>query len=237
MTIAKASKKLQLPLHVGIIMDGNRRWARGLGLPPLEGHRQGLNNIKIIARQAFRRGVKVITIFAFSTENWRRDKQEVIYLMKLFKIFIKREVGLLAKEGIKIKFLGRLSDFNQEMRLAMKEAEVRTKSGSSGQLNVCLSYGGRDEIIRAVKKVVKTKKSVSEITEELISQSLDSVGIPDPDFIIRTSGEQRLSGFLTWQAVYSELYFAKKHWPAFGIKDLDRALQEYAKRQRRFGGS
>lgn len=227
----------KIPVHIGIILDGNRRWAKEHGRPTLEGHRQGLNNVKTIARQAFKKGVKIMTIFAFSTENWRRDKVEVAYLMKLFRIFIKREVTILSRDGIKVRFFGRLADFDAGMRLAMKKAERETRGGSKGQLNVCLSYGGRDEIIRAVKKIIKSEKSASEVSEELIEKNLDSAGLPDPDLIIRTSGEQRLSGFLPWQAVYSELYFAKKHWPAFGPHDLDIALRDYAKRQRRFGGN
>ena len=232
-----ATPKAKIPAHVGIILDGNRRWARSQGLPLLEGHRRGLDNVKVIARQAFKKGVAIMTVFAFSTENWRRDKKEVSYLMRLFRIFIKREVASLAREGVRIKFIGRLSDFDAGMRLEMKRAEKETKSGLKGQLNVCLSYGGRDEIVRAVKKIIKTRKKGQEISESLISQNLDSAGLPDPDLIIRTSGEQRLSGFLTWQSVYSELYFTKKHWPAFSPRDLDIALRDYAKRQRRFGAN
>jgi undecaprenyl diphosphate synthase len=232
-----ATPKTKIPAHIGIILDGNRRWARSQGLPPLEGHRRGLDNVKIIARQAFKRGVAIMTIFAFSTENWRRDKKEVSYLMGLFRIFIKREVASLAREGVRVRFFGRLSDFDAGMRLEMKRAEKETKNGLKGQLNVCLSYGGRDEVVRALKKVIKTGKRGREISESLISQNLDSAGLPDPDLIIRTSGEQRLSGFLTWQSVYSELYFTKKHWPAFSPRDLDLALRDYAKRQRRFGAN
>ena len=225
------------PVHIGIILDGNRRWAKSRRLPTFEGHRRGLDNVRKIAKEVFARGIKIMTVFAFSTENWHRDPAEVSYLLGLFKRFIDRETKALLKNGIKLKFFGRRNDFDKETRLAMKRAEQATRLGKKGQLNVCLSYGGRDEIVRAVRKIAASGKRAGEINEDLISARLDSAGLPDPDLIIRTSGEQRLSGFLTWQAVYSEIYFTHKHWPAFKTADLKAALDDYARRQRRFGAN
>lgn len=227
--------KNQKPLHVGIILDGNRRWAKARYLPAWAGHRAGLANIKKIAAQAFKRGVKILTVFAFSTENWRRSPEEVEYLMSLLARFMAAEVDKLVERGWKIKFFGRREDFKSALRKNMREIEKISALGDKGQLNVCLSYGGRDEIVRAVKKIISRAKSVVEIDEKLIDSHLDSAGLPDPDLIIRTSGEKRLSGFLSWQSAYSELLFVDKYWPEFSRADLDAALEEYEKRQRRFG--
>ncbi len=224
-----------IPVHVGIILDGNRRWAREQGRPSLMGHRAGLDNIKTIARAAFEKGVQIMTVFAFSTENWHRDQKEVAYLMKLFSSLIKSQTAELARHGIRVKFFGRLADFNQEMRTEMKKTERLTKGGGVGQLNICLSYGGRDEIVRALRKMVRSGVKARDISEETISANLDTAGLADPDLIIRTSGEKRLSGFLAWQSVYSELYFTPKYWPSFTPRDLGVALKHYAKRRRRFG--
>lgn len=232
--------QVTIPEHVGLILDGNRRWAKKAKLSSLEGHRRGLDNLKNISQHAFKRGVKIITVFAFSTENWKRSSQEVTYLLRLLKIFIKKEVKDLIKEGIKIKFLGRLQDFDKSLFGEMKKTEEITKNGTTGQLNICLSYGGRDEILRAIRKIVSLYRlqdnlKISGINEEVVNKYLDTISLKDPDLIIRTSGEQRLSGFLTWQSVYSELYFSSKFWPAFTAKDFDAALKEYSCRQRRFG--
>jgi len=228
---------MAIPSHIGIIIDGNRRWAKARKRSTLVGHREGLKNVKIVTRAAFKQGVKIVTIFAFSTENWHRDKKEVDYLIKLFTSLVRTEIKGLIKNGIKVKFFGRVNDFPVSMRQAMKEAASFSSKGQSGQLNVCLSYGGRDEIVRAVKKIVKSRRPAQEVNEALINRSLDTVGLPDPDLIIRTSGEQRLSGFLTWQSVYSELYFSPKFWPDFGPDDLAAAISEYQRRRRRFGAN
>ncbi|MFA5155308.1 MAG: polyprenyl diphosphate synthase [Patescibacteria group bacterium] len=234
MTPNKASQ-LKTPIHIGIILDGNRRWARAHGLPTLEGHRRGYDKVKEIAVAAFEQGVKVLTVYAFSTENWRRQKSEVAYLLKLFRLFVGTGTADLARQGIRLNFFGRRQDFDRSLQTAMQRVEQATKNNQRGVLNICLSYGGRDEIIRAMRKLAARKISPAKITEELISRNLDSAGWPDPDLIIRTSGEQRLSGFLTWQSVYSELYFVKKHWPDFSGRDLAAAIREYGRRQRRYG--
>ncbi len=224
-----------IPQHIGLIMDGNRRWAKSNNLPTFEGHRKGYDNIKKIATHAFKKGVGIITVYAFSTENWHRSKEEVAYLLKLFSFFVSREVSTLMKQGIKINFFGRLQDFSQELQDGIRDAEKRTRANKKGVLNICLSYGGRDEIVRAFKKIIKQGAKVSDISEDLINKNLDSATLADPDLIIRTSGEQRLSGFLTWQSVYSELYFIKKYWPDFNISDLNKAIDKYGERQRRHG--
>ena len=216
-------------------MDGNRRWAVSRSLPAWAGHRAGMMNIKKIAAQAFKRGVKILTIFAFSTENWHRRTEEVDYLMALLDRFLNSEITRLAKRGWRIKFFGRREDFSATLKKGLAEAERISASGRRGQINVCLSYGGRDEIVRAVKKIVRSGKAITEIDERFISSRLDSAGLPDPDLIIRTSGERRLSGFLLWQSAYSELFFVNKYWPDFEREDLDQVLGEYEKRQRRFG--
>ena len=228
---------MKIPKHIGIILDGNRRWARAKGLSTFEGHRKGYENIAKITKYAFKRGVEVVTVYAFSTENWNRDKKEIEYLISLFRLLVNKEVNNLAKEGIRVNFFGRLEDFDKDLQKSILKAKEKTKNGTNGTLNICLSYGGRDELVRAFKKIISQGIVADKINEELVSKNLDSVGIDDPDMIIRTSGEQRLSGFLTWQSVYSELYFPKKEWPAFDTADLDEAIEEYSKRQRRFGAN
>ncbi len=225
------------PKHIGIILDGNRRWAKSQGRSSLYGHRQGAKNVEKIARAAFSAGVKMLTVYAFSTENWRRDGAEVSYLMKLLSSFIAREAKSLVQAGIRLEFLGRLSDLTPALRQEIAVIRRLTRSGQAGQLNICLSYGGRDELVRAVRQIVRQGVLPAAVTEELVSSQLDTAGWPDPDLIIRTSGEQRLSGFLTWQSVYSELYFSPKFWPEFGPADLELALKEYRRRQRRFGAN
>ncbi|MBU1203116.1 di-trans,poly-cis-decaprenylcistransferase [Patescibacteria group bacterium] len=229
--------KQEVPKHIGIILDGNRRWAKAKNLSSLEGHRQGFSNVKKITRYTYSKGIKILSIYAFSTENWNRSKEEVSYLMGLFKLLLTKEINALNKEGVKINIFGRISDFDDKLKKLIVQAQDKTSKNNKAILNICISYGGRDEIVRAVKKIVEQNIPANKITEELISQNLDSANIPDPDLIIRTSGELRLSGFLTWQSVYSELYFPKVTWPDFSEKDLDLALEEYNKRQRRFGAN
>ncbi|MFA6252725.1 MAG: polyprenyl diphosphate synthase [Patescibacteria group bacterium] len=230
------SKDIIVPNHIGIIIDGNRRWAKAHNLPTLEGHRVGSDKVKEIAEYALAKGVKILTIFAFSTENWKRSEEEVNYLFKLFSTFLDKETNNLAEKGIKLQILGDKTRFSTDLQRAIANSEEKTTEVKKGILNLCVNYGGRDEIINAVKNIIKNKIPASEITEELFSKNLYTSNLPDPDFIIRTSGEQRLSGFLTWQSVYSELYFVKKMWPEFTKDDFDEALLEFSNRQRRFGG-
>lgn len=228
---------MNIPKHVGIILDGNRRFAKSKNLPTFEGHRLGFENLKKIARHAYDKGVNILTVYAFSVDNWKRDKKEVRYLLGLFKLLINKEIKSLIEGGIKVNFFGRLEDFDSDLQKSIKNVKEKSQNGKRGILNICLSYGGRDEIVRAVKKIVQSKIAINKIDENLISQNLDSANLPDPDLIIRTSGEQRLSGFLTWQSVYSEFYFPKKYWPEFKTKDFDLALEEYKMRQRRYGAN
>jgi len=228
---------MQIPKHIAIILDGNRRWARAKNLPTFEGHRQGFDNLKKIAKYSFDKGIDILTVYAFSTENWNRDKKEIAYLMDLFRLLVTKEINILARQGIKVNFFGRLTDFDKDLQDDIVKAKEKTKSGEKGTLNICLSYGGRDEIVRATQKIIKSGIKAEDLTEDTISKNIDSAGIVDPDMIIRTSGEQRLSGFLTWQSVYSEFYFPKKDWPDFSTEDIDKAIEEFNNRQRRFGAN
>ena len=226
-----------IPKHLGIILDGNRRWARVRNLPTLEGHRQGFENIKNIAPYAFDLGTEVLSVYAFSTENWNRSKEEVSYLMELFKMVATKELKFLTEKNIKLHISGDISAFDDELQNKLKKVLSETAQNKKGIFNICLNYGGRKEIIRAVKNIIKSGLKPEEVSEELIAKNLYTANLPDPDLIIRTSGEQRLSGFLTWQSVYSELYFTEKNWPDFSSSDLDEILAVYAQRQRRFGGN
>ncbi len=221
--------------HLGIIMDGNRRWAKNRGLPTLEGHRRGYNKMKKVTQWCIDRGIKILTVYAFSTENWQRTKKEVGFLMNLLRRALSKDIKEIDKQGVKIRIIGQKERLASDIQKMIIEAEERTKNNNRLLFNIAISYGGRPEILQAVKKIIKQKISAEKITEELISKNLWTEGIPDPDLIVRTSGEYRLSNFLTWQSAYSELLFIKKHWPAFSEVDLDNIIKEYSYRQRRFG--
>jgi len=224
---------MSTPYHLAIIIDGNRRWAKKIGLPSFFGHKKGLDNVIKIGGYCLKMGVKILTLYCFSTENWNRSKSEVNYLMNLLaKTLNKDNIDKFNKKGVKIQVIGqkeRLPSFLQER---IEQAEKETKNNKKGILNLAISYGGRPEIVQAVKDIIKKKLP---ITEKSINNNLWTKDLPDPDLIIRTSGEQRLSNFLTWQAAYSELYFPKKYWPDFTKKDLDKAFKDYSSRTRRFG--
>jgi len=227
---------MKIPQHLGIIIDGNRRWARKRDLPTFLGHRKGFENVRKIARYAFKKGVKYLTIFAFSTENWKRDKKEVDYLMRLLKnAFSKKYIEELTKNEVKVNFIGQIKRLPKELQQKIKEVENITKRNKKYVFNIALSYGGRADIVEAAKKIIKKRIDAKEIDEELFSKFLWTKGMPDPDLVIRTGGEQRISNFLIWQMAYSELYFSKKFWPEFSKEDLDNAFLDYTKRQRRFG--
>lgn len=221
--------------HLAIIMDGNRRWAKEKGLPSFEGHRQGYKKAKQVGDWCLDRGIKTLTVFAFSSENWQRSKKEVDALMKLLEMALTKELKIFIKKGIKIKVLGDIGRFSKKLQKAIINAEEKTKKNTKGTLNLALNYGGRSEILEAVRKICRKKINPGKITEKTISDSIWTSGQSDPELLIRTSGEMRLSGFLPWQSVYSELYFCKRNWPAFTEKDLDDALNEYQRRKRRFG--
>jgi undecaprenyl diphosphate synthase len=227
----------KIPHHIVLFPDGNRRWAREKGLPTLQGHWQGYQNLLKFCRWCQKKGVKVVTAFGFSTENWNRSKREVSYLMKLLEkgISEKGHVKDLQKYQVKVKIIGQKKKLPESLQNAIIRIEDLTKNNKELQLNLAISYGGRWDIAQAVQKIVQKKIPASKITEDLISQHLSTAGLPDPDLIIRAGGEQRLSNFVLWQGAYSELYFPKKYWPVFTEKDLDRALREYSRRNRRFG--
>lgn len=226
-----------VPAHVGFILDGNRRWAKNKGLPTLEGHRKGYENLKTIARHAFEKGVKYVSAYVFSTENWNRSKDEVDYLMNLaMKIAVKDSKELI-KENIKIVVMGVEDKVPPKLIKAWREAEEDSKNNTGGTLALCFNYGGTREVTDAVKKIVQNGDSTNNISEELISKNLYHPEVPDIDLVIRTSGEMRVSNFMLWRIRYSEFYFVKNHWPDFSINDLDSALDDYAKRHRRFGGN
>lgn len=223
------------PTHIGIIMDGNRRWAKEHGLSVAEGHKQGYFTLKHIAEAGLKRGIRYLTAYAFSTENWQRDKQEVKDLMKLMTWALKHEVESLNEQGIRLRVIGSKVRFGAAMARAILHAEELTKDNERGTLLLCLDYGGQQEIADAVKRIAEKGIPPEEITPKLITENLYAPDVPAPDLIVRTSGEERLSGFMMWQSAYSELAFVQKPWPDFDEKALDKVLKDYAHRHRRFG--
>jgi undecaprenyl diphosphate synthase len=227
---------MKAPSHIAIIMDGNRRWAKIKKLSVFEGHRKGIKIFEEIAKHCQKRGVKILTVFAFSTENWNRSKKEIDFLLKLFlKIFYEKNIKELQNRKVKLNVIGQTERFPKRLQRKIKEVEEITKNNKKFILNIALSYGGRADITESIKKILKKGISSEKITEDLISKNLWTQGLPDPDLIIRTGGENRISNFLIWQSAYSELYFTNKYWPEFTEKDLDEALIDYSSRQRRFG--
>lgn len=229
------NKELIIPHHVAIIMDGNRRWARKNNLTSIEGHMAGSKNFKKIAESCYKMGVKILTVYAFSTENWKREKIEVNYLMKLLALFLKKELATFSKKNIKLNIIGEIEKLPESVRRVAEKVMRDTKDNKKRILNLAISYGGRTEILRAVKKIIKDKINPDKINEELLGNYLYTAGQPDPDILIRTSGEMRTSNFLPWQCIYSELYFSQKLWPDFSEKDLEEAISEFRNRQRRLG--
>jgi len=221
------------PKHIAIIMDGNRRWAKEKGKPAGFGHKEGAKTLENIVRYANKIGLEYITVYAFSTENWKRSEEEVAGLMMLLQNYLDDYSKRADTENIRVKFLGKISELSENMQKSINKCIERTKDNTGVTFNIALNYGGRDEIITAVKNIAQDLKNgkieLEEINEELISNKMYTLNMPDPDLIIRTSGEMRLSGFLTWQSTYSELYFIQKYWPDFNEDDLDEAIEEYKK--------
>jgi undecaprenyl diphosphate synthase len=224
------------PQHVAIIMDGNGRWARARGLPRLMGHRAGTENIRRIVHACVENNVKYLTLYAFSTENWNRPTSEVQGLMRILAEVIERETPELDREGAQIRHLGHMEGVPQALQDAIKYALTTTQHNNRLVLSVCFNYGGRDDVVRAVRAIVASGIKPEDITEETISQHLFTAGIPDPDLIVRTAGEMRLSNFLIWQAAYAEYYSTPTLWPDFGKESFYEALVEYSRRNRKFGG-
>ena len=221
--------------HVAIIMDGNRRWAKEKKLPTMVGHKKGVEALKktVIACEKF--GVKYLTVYAFSTENWNRTQEEVDFLMNLLAQTIAGELLELHKNNVVLNFIGDLEALNQDLQKTLKNAHEKTKNNTGVNLQVAINYGGRDEIKNAIKKIVASGISEEEITEELISKNLYKGEIPDPDLVIRTGNEKRISNFLLWQIAYSELYVTDIFWPDFDENELKKAIEEFNLRTRRFG--
>lgn len=225
----------KIPNHLGVIVDGNRRWARERHLPVFMGHRKGLDKVKELINWCRKRGIKILTLFVFSTENWKRPKNEINFLMKLLQDGLndfKKNIKKINKEGIKIKIIGQRERLPKSLQKTIEEVETLTENNNKIIVNFALSYGGRTEIIEAVKNIIKKKIPPEKITEGTMKENLWTSEV---DLIIRTGQEQRISNFLIWQAAYSELYFSKKYWPDFTEKDLDDALKDFSCRERKFG--
>jgi undecaprenyl diphosphate synthase len=226
----------RIPTHVAIIMDGNGRWALSRGLPRLVGHRAGTENLRRIITACVEFGVKYLTIYAFSTENWGRPREEVEGLMHILEDVIDRELAELNQEGVQLRHIGRLERLDPKLQEKVLEAIDLTKGNDRLVLNVAFNYGGRDEIVFAIQKMIKDGIRPEEVTSNLVSGYLFTAGVPDPDLIIRTSGELRVSNFLIWQGAYSEWYVTSVYWPDFNKEEFRKALDTYAKRDRRYGG-
>lgn len=223
----------KLPKHIAIIMDGNGRWAKKRSLPRLSGHKQGVKTVKKIVKASSSLGIQVLTLYAFSTENWKRPETEITGLFSLLLYFLKKELKEFHENNVKLRILGDLSKFPQEINKALTDACKLTSKNTGLQLNIALNYGSRQEILYAFKKI--SEQGITDPTEEQLSGFLYTNGQPDPDLLIRTSGEMRISNFLLWQIAYSEIYVTERLWPDFNQKDLEDAVLEYQKRERRFG--
>lgn len=235
----KSTEEMHPPTHIAIIMDGNGRWARKRALPRSAGHSAGSKNFKDIARYCNKIGLEYLTVYAFSTENWKRPKEEVDNIMNILRDYLK-DAKNFKDENIKVKFIGDIEVLPEDIVYLIHDAEENSKDATGLNLNIALNYGGRDELVHAFRKLaekVKTDElSPDDITEETVSNALYTAGQPDPDFIIRPSGEYRLSNYLIWQSAYAEFWFSDILWPDFKPKHLDKAIEDYNKRNRRFGG-
>ncbi len=232
-----SEKPSTIPAHVAIIMDGNGRWAKARGLPRLAGHRAGTKNLRRVIRAAADAGIKHLTFYAFSTENWSRPEDEVKGLLALLAEFIETELQELHKEGARLLHIGHLEGLGPSLRKKVEDAIELTKNNTRIDVVLAFNYGGRDEIVCAIQKLIKAGVAFDEVDVKMVSDAMFTAGTPDPDIVIRTSGEKRASNFLTWQTVYSEWFFPDVLWPDFNEDDLRKILDEYQNRDRRFGGS
>lgn len=228
-----------VPKHVAIIMDGNGRWAKSKGMPRNYGHVQGSKNVEKICRAAHNMGIKYLTIYAFSTENWKRPTSEVNALMKLLRDYMKTCLSLAKKNNMRVRVIGDISGLDEDLQEGIRRLVEASKEYDGLQFTIAINYGGRDEILRAIRKLVAAKEegafSMEQLDEAAFEQFLDTRELPDPDLLIRTSGEYRLSNYLIWQLAYSEFYFTEVPWPAFTEKELKKAIEQYGKRDRRYG--
>lgn len=225
----------RIPRHIAIIMDGNGRWAKARGLPRTEGHRQGKENLRRVLEACVEFGVEILTIYAFSTENWERPPSEVRALMSILNLVLDQEVRKLHKNGVQVRHIGKMDGVDENLQKKILQACDYTKDNTKLILNVAFNYGGRDEIVQAVQHIIADGVPAQEVTQELIDRYLYTGGLPDPDLIIRTSGEFRLSNFLLWQGAYSEYYSTPVFWPDFDKTELLKAIWEYSRRRRRYG--
>ena len=228
-------KTTDIPVHLGLILDGNRRWARANGVSIAQGHRRGYQNLKTVTKAALKYGVRYVSAYVFSTENWQRDQQEVRDLMKILTWVLKHEIKDFNKENIRLRVIGSKAKLGAALVTAIHDAEKLTENNTAGTILLCLDYGGQQEIVDAVKRLASTGMDPSQITADDIAKHLYAPDVPPLDLIIRTSGEQRLSNFMTWEAAYSELSFNNKNWPEYNEADLAAALEQYSSRHRRFG--
>lgn len=231
---------MRVPNHIAIILDGNGRWAKAKGMPRSYGHVKGCANLETICDDMKELGVKYLTVYAFSTENWKRSTEEVSTLMTILRTYLKDCVKKSMKNNVRCRVIGRREELSADIIESIENLEQKTKNNTGLQFTIAINYGGRDEITRAVRKlalkVSNHELAPEDITEEMISKNLDTWELPDPDLLIRTSGEQRLSNYLPWQLAYTEFYFTDVHWPDFNKEELIRAFEKYNKRERRFGG-
>ena len=236
----KPDNERKRPVHVAIIMDGNGRWARKRGLPRTVGHTQGARTVEQILEDADHMGIRYLTVYAFSTENWSRPDSEVKALMNLLRTYMKTSLAKCARNNVKIRVIGDKSRLDRDLQISIANLEKETETNTGISFQIAINYGSRDEIVRAVRSAAERVRSgeldPSDITEELISDSLDTYGIPDPDLLIRTGGEQRISNFLLWQTAYAELYFSEVAWPDFSKAELEKAVDAFNHRERRYGG-
>lgn len=231
---------MKIPQHVAIILDGNGRWAKSKGMPRNYGHMEGAKTVEKICEEAWRMGIKYLTVYAFSTENWKRPKEEVDALMKLLRNYMKTCLKTAEKNDMKVRVIGDKTGLDEDIRVKIEELEEASKNNGGLNFQIAINYGSRDEIVRSVRKIMEDVKNgkvePEQMNEELFENYLDTAGIPSPDLLIRTSGEQRLSNFLMWQLAYTEFYFTDVPWPAFTKEELTKAIEKYNSRDRRFGG-
>lgn len=227
---------MKIPQHVAIILDGNGRWAKAKGMPRNYGHVQGAKNVERICEDAYHMGIKYLTVYAFSTENWRRSRDEVDALMTLLRNYMKTCVKTAKKNQMRVRVIGDKTGLAKDIQDSIANLERESRNQDGLNFTIAINYGSRDEICRAVKKIAEEGIRPEEITEEVISAHLDTAGIPDPDLLIRTSGEQRLSNYLMWQLAYTEFYFTDLPWPDFSKEELSKAIEKYNQRERRYGG-
>lgn len=238
--LKNVKSKIIIPNHLSIIMDGNRRWAKEHNLQSFAGHKAGVKTIRMVIAESIKAGIKILTLYAFSTENWKRSEREINSLMGLFQEVIAKEKNTLVKQNIRLNFIGEINILNEKLKNAMTDLENITKNNNTLMLNIAINYGGRSELCFAFKSIYqqleKNKLQINNINEDVISKNLFTKDIPDPDLLIRTGGEKRVSNFLLWQMAYTELWFTKKYWPEFTKDDLWKALKDYGNRVRKFGG-